>query len=49
MPRQLFELRVQSSEHFELAISIDNAAMADIYCLKYPVDLILMDVITRNG
>ena len=49
MPRQLFELRVQSSEHFEVAISIDNAAMADIYCLKYPVDLILMDVITRNG
>ena len=49
MPRQLFELRVQSSERFEVAISIDNAAMADIYCLKYPVDLILMDVITRNG
>ena len=49
MPRQLFELRVQSSERFEVAISIDNAAMADIYCLRYPVDLILMDVITRNG
>ena len=49
MPRQLFELRVQSSERFEVAISIDNAAMADINCLKYPVDLILMDVITRNG
>ena len=49
MPRQLFELILQSSEHFELAISIDNAAMADVYCLKYPVDLILIDVITRNG
>lgn len=49
MPRQLFELRIASSERFEVAISIDNAAMADIYCLKYPVDLILMDVITRNG
>ncbi len=49
IPRQLFELRVQSSERFELAISIDNAAMADIYCLKYPVDLILMDVVTRDG
>ncbi|MDD6049928.1 MAG: response regulator transcription factor [Clostridiales bacterium] len=49
MPRQLFELRIASSEHFEVAISIDNAAMADIYCLRYPVDLILMDVITRNG
>ena len=49
MPRQLFELRIQASERFEVAISIDNAAMADIYCLKYPVDLILMDVITRDG
>ena len=49
IPRQLFELRVQSSERFELDISIDNAAMADIYCLKYPVDLILMDVVTRDG
>lgn len=49
IPRQLFELSIQSSERFELAISIDNAALADIYCLKYPVDLILMDVITRNG
>lgn len=49
MPRQLFELRIQASERFEVAISIDNAAMADIYCLKYPVDLILMDVTTRDG
>ena len=49
MPRQLFELRVQASERFEVAISIDNAAMADIYCLRVPVDLILMDVITRDG
>ena len=49
MPRQLFELRIQASERFEVAISIDNAAMADINCLKYPVDLILMDVTTREG
>lgn len=49
MPRELFELRIQSSERFEVAISIDNAAMADIYCLRIPVDLILMDVITRGG
>ena len=49
MPRQLFELRVQASERFEVAISIDNAALADVYCLRFPVDLILMDVITRDG
>ena len=49
MPRQLFELRIHASEHFETAISIDSAALADVYCLRYPVALILMDVITRDG
>ena len=38
MPRELFELRVQSSEHFEVALSIDNAALTDVYCLQFPVD-----------
>ena len=36
MPRELFELRVQSSEHFEVALSIDNAALADVFCLRSP-------------
>ena len=51
MPRELFELRVQASERFELALSIDNAALADVYCLRFPVDLILMDVMmpVRDG
>ena len=49
MPRELFELRIQSSEHFETALSIDNASLAEVYCLRFPVDLILMDVVTRNG
>lgn len=49
MPRQLFEMFIANSEKYELAISIDNADFADIYCLRNPVDLILMDVITRNG
>ncbi len=40
---------VRSSDQFELAVSTDSAAIADIYCLKYPLDLILMDVVTRNG
>ncbi len=35
MPRELFELRVQASERFELALSIDNAALADVYCLRF--------------
>ena len=49
MPRELFELRIQASERFEVALSIDNAALADVYCLRFPVDLILMDVLTRGG
>lgn len=49
MPRQLFELFIQSSEQFELAASIDNAAMADVYCSGGGIDLILMDVVTKNG
>lgn len=49
MPRQLFELFVNSSERYALSISIDDASMADIYCLKYPIDLILMDVVTHGG
>ena len=49
MPRELFELRIQSYEHFETVLSIDNASLAEVYCLRFPVDLILMDVITRNG
>ena len=48
MPRELFELRIQASEHFETALSIDNAALADVYCLRLPVDLILMDVMMPN-
>ena len=48
MPRELFELRVQASEHFEVALSIDNAALTDVYCLRFPVDLILMDVQTER-
>jgi len=49
IPRQLFELFIQSSERFELAASINNAAMADVYCAGGGIDLILMDVVTRNG
>ena len=49
MPRQLFEMFVKSSERYELVVSIDDASIADIYCLRNPVDLILMDVITRGS
>ena len=49
MPRQLFETILLSSPKFHLAISIDNAAIADICCARHKIDLVLMDVVTKNG
>jgi len=49
MPRQLFEMLIEDSEHYETAVSIDNAAVADIYCMRGGIDLVLMDVVTKNG
>lgn len=49
MPRQLFESIISNSENYELAASVDSASVADIYCAKIPVDLILMDVVMRGG
>ena len=49
MPRQLFELLIAGSEDFTLAAAIDSAELADVYCLRSAVDLVLMDVITRGS
>ena len=49
MPRQLFEMYVRGNEQYELVTSIDQADMADIWCAADEVDLILMDVVTKNG
>ena len=49
MPRQLFELLVGGTGRYEVAASIDNAAVADIYCVRHNIDLVLMDVVTKNG
>ena len=49
MPRQLFETIVNSDDKLRLAVSIDNAELADICCARHGVDLVLMDVVTKNG
>ena len=49
MPRQLFEAIVKSQQKVNLAVSIDNAAIADICCARHAIDLVLMDVVTKNG
>ncbi len=47
MPRQLFEAFIAMSDKYTLVHSIKNADMADIYCEKSDIVLILMDVCTE--
>lgn len=49
MPRQLFEKIVNDSEDFTLVACIESARMADLYCAKERIDLILMDVVMNDG
>lgn len=49
MPRQLLEIFIGSSEHYTLAASISNAALAVRFCRSQKIDLILMDVMTEFG
>ena len=47
--RRLFELFVSHSERYELAASIPSARAADTYCARFPVDLVLMDIVMKDG
>ena len=49
MPRQLFEAIIKTQPEFNLEVSIDNAAIADICCARHGIDLVLMDVVTKHG
>lgn len=49
MPRQLFEIYIQSSEDYELVDSLSNASLAPDICRAGGVDLVLMDVCTALG
>lgn len=46
MARKLMEIFVSSSETYHLVPSLDSAALAELYCMTTPIDLILMDVCT---
>ena len=48
MPRRLFEMIVEQSEDYELLYSIESASVAHIYCDRFPMDLILMDVMMSD-
>ena len=49
MPRQLLEMIIAQSDGFELAYSLESAALAEVYCLSAKIDLVLMDVCTAMG
>ena len=49
VPRQLFENIIASSRNYELAGSVDTARVADAYCARGNIDLILMDVVMNDG
>ncbi len=46
--RTLFEAIISKSEKYELAASLENANAALPFCMRSHVDLILMDVYTKN-
>ena len=48
LSRETMERTVSDSENYELAGSLLSAELAMTFCLRNPVDLILMDVVT-NG
>ncbi len=49
VPRQLFENIIASSGRYEVAASIDTAKVADAYCARGDIDLVLMDVVMNDG
>ena len=46
MARKLLEIYINDSEEYKLSQSIESAAMAELYCRRNTIDLILMDVCT---
>lgn len=49
LPRQYFESIVNHSENYTLTASISSARVADAYCARNGVDLILMDIVMSDG
>ena len=49
MPRELFKLMLDRSDSFELLYALDSASVVNMYCDRYDVDLIVMDVVMGDG
>ena len=49
MPRELFKLMLDRSEKYELLYALESASVVNMYCDRYKVDLIVMDVVMGDG
>jgi two-component system vancomycin resistance associated response regulator VraR len=49
MPRQLFKLMLDESDRYELLYALESASVASMYCDRFAVDLVIMDVVMRDG
>lgn len=47
--RQLFEATVLSTDRYELKKSLGSAKFADIYCASGEIDLVIMDIVMKDG
>lgn len=47
--RKYFEAVVEAAPDFKLLYSLDTASVAYIYCSRFPVDLVVMDVVMADG
>ncbi len=47
--RSFFEMQVRMSKNYELITSLASAEKAVDYCLKNPIDLVIMDVMMKYG
>lgn len=45
MARRLLEIMVTSDESYHLAVSVESASVAEVYCMTEAIDLILMPLI----
>lgn len=48
MAREHMEGYVEASDEYCLVGSMANASLAELFCMKHPVDIVVMDVCTAN-
>ena len=47
--RSFFEIHVEMAKRYELAASLASAEQAVAWCMKHPADLVIMDVMMKQG